>query len=337
MPYKVLCYNFYIDTHELISLLKQAAADLGHRPSRDEFCRHTGTGKSKIERLFGTYTELCKATFGESVKQDKSTKKLITQFFSRDIEDLLRDSPLKLQSFSNPCREITIAIGDAHFPFVCVGSLMLIYQLIEIVYAYCIFNNIKLNIIQGGDLFDMFSFGHFARSHCLIRPDEELRLGIEMSKQFWATIRKLAPEAKCFQILGNHDLRPMKKIIASNAPELECFMNFKGLFEFEGVTTYHDARENVFIDGIQHTHGHLKGGTHRAKLGTHVVHYHTHKGGMVFSKVNGKWLYEIDGGYVGDPDSPCFTYTQKKSDNQAWQKGVTLLTPWGFQFIPFED
>ena len=323
--------------HEVVSDLKRVADLLGHQPTRREYLENTTLGR-KYESAFGLYTEALKAAFGEPPpKQENSTKKLINDFFARDIRDLIRDTPLQLTHTSIPCKEITIAIGDAHFPFSCAGSIMLIYALIEQVYAYCVAHGITLNIIQEGDLFDMWSFGRFARSHCYIRPDEEIRLGMQMSKEFWATIRRLAPKAKLVQIRGNHDIRPMRKLLASNAPELEVFFKFDPIFMFDGVTTHLDTRENVFIDSIQHTHGHLKSGTHRAKLGTHVAHGHTHKGGMYYSKVNGVWLYELDVGYVGDPKSPALGYTEKKSDSQHWHKGVGLITPWGMQFIPFEE
>jgi hypothetical protein len=317
------------EKHYIVSDIKLVASKLGRAPTRREYLEQGSTGHS-FERAFGTWGEALKAAGLESTKrQESSSKKLINDFYSKDIKDLLQRPAMSYGLSGSPIEGVTLAIGDMHEPWSCDGSVSLIYSLIE---------QIQPNrVIQMGDIYDMFSFAKFPRSRMIIRPDEEIRIARERAVRFWEQIGKLAPSCSRVQIVGNHDIRPVKRLLESNAPELEVFFNFKPLFEFEGVKTFHDPRENVIYDGVEYTHGHLKSGAHRLKLGKDVVHGHTHKGGVITSKVNGKWLTELDVGYAGDPQAPCFTYTQKTSDNRGWTKGCGLISPLGFKFIPFEQ
>ena len=56
-------------------------------------------------------------------------------------------------------------------------------------------------------------------------------------------------------ILGNHDIRPIKKCLEL-APELEPFIQFKQFFKFDGVELVEDVREPFKLGDVWFMHGH---------------------------------------------------------------------------------
>lgn len=309
--------------HELVTLLKQAASDLGRKPTRDEFIRHVGISRHKIDCTFGGFLELCKATFGESSKKENSNKKLVSDFYTKSVEEIVSKQPIVTNLYSDSFTR-TVCIPDLHFPWVDMNALTALYTYIELLKPE--------RVIQLGDIYDMFSFAKFPKSKMIIKVDDEVGTSRMMAEDMWKTIRTLVPDAELIQICGNHDIRPMKRILETDCPELEAFFNFKSLFEFPGVTTFHDPREVVAFDGITYTHGHLKHGTHRGVFKSHVVHGHTHGGAITSGNCGGRYLFELDCGYMGNPNAPCFTYMPKKINN--WQVGFGYISEHGPIFIP---
>lgn len=311
--------------HEAVSKLKRIAEDLGHVPTRDE-ARVLGLS-TKLLESFGLYSELLKAAGMQREDSKKKTKEIITQAFTRDINEIVKPS-LEMSRHDFPKFKRTIVLGDVHFPFASMSSLMTVYSVLDQI------KDIE-TVIQMGDLYDMFSFSKFPRSHMVIRPDEEINLARTMADEFWKSIRRMCPKADLVQITGNHDARPYKRVLES-APELEALLNFKPLFEFDGVQTLHDPRVPFVQDGISFTHGFSQPGTHRSKFQTHVVHGHTHRGGLFYSKnpTTNKFLFELDVGYLGDPSAKAFNYTPVKE--LKWSHGLGFISEYGPHWIPFE-
>lgn len=311
----------------IVAALKSVANDLGRPPTRAELEQLRGFKKHQIDITFGTYTAaLAAAGFAAFDTRKKSNKKLVQEFFSADLSQLLSKACTPASPLLEPYPNI-ICIGDMHLPWWHEPTITMLYLILE--------QEQPDYIIQMGDLYDFFSFGKYPRSHLLIRPDEELRIGRQLAETFWQTVRRICPRAKLVQLIGNHDLRPMKRVLESGSPELEPFFNFKSFFEFEGVHTQHDAREPYRIKEFSFIHGHLsQAGAHRNQLKTHVAHGHTHRGGVVMNKRDGRHLVEIDCGHVGDASKKVFNYTAVREP--SWTRGYAQIKGYCFAFIPLE-
>ena len=221
----------------------------------------------------------------------------------------------------------TICIGDLHSPWTSTDALSLVYLLIE---------KIKpKRVIQMGDSMDLFSYSKFSKSSNIIMPKDEVRMARELVESMWCTIRKIVPKAELLQIAGNHDVRPLKLLI-DKCPELEPFVGFDTIFKYDGVKTIWDPRETPEFDGVFFTHGHLLHGRHRGKPGMqgHVVHGHDHKLSLTYNNVNGRLLFEMGCGYLGDPSASCFNYTTKKET--GWNLGIGYISELGPLVIPFD-
>lgn len=233
------------------------------------------------------------------------------------------------------CRRRTVvAIGDMHLPWVSRRVLSIILRNVAL---------IKPDIvIQMGDLFDMFSWSRFPRTHGLMTPAQEFGKARKMAVQFWQAVAKACPTAKRIQLYGNHDERPVKQILAK-APEYELFVmdHLKRSFTFEDVETQKNAATEIIIDDCMYIHG------YRSKLGDHldssgglnVVRAHSHKGGTV-TKVHGdlmgnryRLITELDCGFVADHRAVPLSYSQQRRFNN-FTHGFGLIDPYGLRFVP---
>ena len=330
---------------ELIQELKLIANDLGTVPTRNLYAVYAKRPYA-YQNVFGTFKAFLKAAGIDpettlasksqrvKSKSDTDVKARVKKFYSGNLEKLLNMPQHDVNMKIGPFPKI-LCVPDLHFPFAHMPSLKLVYELIsQLQPAY---------IIQLGDLYDYYAFSKFPRSHYVISPEEEILKGRELAVKFWEEVIKVSPKADHYQILGNHDIRPHRRLLESSCPELEYFFDFRGLFEFDGVTTIHDTRTPLVINSyesnepITFTHGHLSGnGKHRIKFGTHVVHGHTHAGEYILNKIPGtdKTLFELSCGYLGDISTKVFNYCPVKE--MKWTRGVGYIDTYGGHFIPFE-
>jgi hypothetical protein len=219
-----------------------------------------------------------------------------------------------------------IVVGDTHFPFCHPTKLEKAIQHIQ----SCKLTS-KSFIIQIGDLYDFYSQTRFARNHCIYTPDQELKLGTQMADSFWAKINKVHPDVKKIQIKGNHDMRPVKRLL-EQCPELAPFFQDKPLFEFEGVETVHESDQEVLIKDIVFQHGYTKHGAHMAANLMNTAHGHTHRGGTWFMNLRGKVIWELDAGYLGDPESTPLKYRERRWN--TWTHGIGEIEANVPRFIP---
>jgi predicted phosphodiesterase len=224
-------------------------------------------------------------------------------------------------------RTMLVAIPDVHFPF---SNDAAIAEVIEFIKVHS--KNIS-HIVQLGDLMDFLSFSRFPRSLNGYTPREEVRLAREKAEAFWKNIRKACPEAKCHQLIGNHDVRPMKALIAK-APEFQDFINLQELFKFPGVVTQPDDREELIINRITYIHGYLtRPGEHARHNLCSVVHGHTHRGGVQYLGMGKRLIWELDCGYLGDRGSIAMSYTAQRK-HSIWTTGFGVVDKYGPRFIP---
>lgn len=317
------------DQHELVSALINMAAELGRTPTRDEFYAQVKGASWAVQKWYARQYNTLVLACGLDLSPNQVKKiKLTNEIFKKDIQQTLIDYLPKPYLRSKNYPEILI-IGDLHFPFVHQKCLEAIYEFAK---AH---PEIKY-IIQIGDIYDMFSGGKFPRSHNIYMPIEEERLARAMAEKMWKKLQEILPNATCIQILGNHDIRPIKRsleVMPSAEHMIEYYLHNK-LLTFNNVKTITDPRESYELCEIEFIHGYLGGiGRHRDSFLANVVHGHTHTGGVAYRQVKNKILWELDCGYVGDPMSKGLSYTPSKY--VKWTLGWGFIDKHGPRFIPY--
>jgi predicted phosphodiesterase len=223
--------------------------------------------------------------------------------------------------------------GDTHFPFSDEQKLNRLIDKVDYHHPDV--------IVQLGDLYDFYSFSRYDGAR-FMTPTEELQNGRGEAESFWEAMRIVSPKARKIQLLGNHDDRMLKKVRAK-APELESVLealDYQSLWRFKGVETQPDSRTEIVIESpewswerVMLQHG------HRGKLGDHVKFNqectavgHSHKGGVIFHRLRGKTLWELNAGYIADQRSRALSYTaQQLSDSVP---GYGIIDNDGPRFIP---
>ena len=306
--------------HDLSCQIKALALKLGRTPSRDD-TRSAGLEK-KISSVFGGHA-VAIAAVGLDHKVPRKTKN--KNILRIDIAEHIKAHPPTVLDGST--RSTVVCLGDLHKPFHHRDALSL---------AYCLIDVIKPQyIIQMGDLRDMYAHKKFPGSRITFNPQEEMDLATESATEMWKTIQKIAPKAKCIQILGNHDIRPIKRI-TELYPEGMVFFEFEKFFRFPGVHTHTDYRTPYMIDDVGYIHGHLSQlGAHRDHFQMNIVVGHSHRGGVQYKRQGNKIIWELNAGYLGDEKSKtAFGYTATTTTH--WTLGIGLVDSMGPRFIPFE-
>lgn len=196
-----------------------------------------------------------------------------------------------------------IAIGDLHMPWHSPRWLTKVYELIRQVKPS--------HIVQLGDAMDQFSHSRFASTRNIMTPSCELGVARQELEVFWATIRKIVPQATCTQLLGNHDDRMFSRLIES-VPSMESVVagHLLDLYRFPGVELVESSRDRLELDGVIYMHGTGKLGTHCRALSQNVVRGHDHQPGLVTQRVGDRVFWEASAGHCADPEAPVFGYVK---------------------------
>lgn len=311
------------EAHVILQELKRVASELGRAPTREEFREKGQISDRQLRRVFGGFTAaLHAAGLQSAVERPKRLKP--QEALRAPLEDTLSLRPPSLLTPLPTYRKTAFA-GDLHFPFACVDAISAFYQFLT--------EYKPDRVVQLGDLFDMMAHSRFPRSLNAYSPDEEFSLGRRMAEGFWETVGKIVPEAERVQLLGNHDMRPMLRVYEA-LPAQEGWVRkaFQDAFTFPGVRTVYDARQEVFFEDYFAIHGYKsKLGEHRDHALMNVVCAHTHTGGVAYRQIRGKSLWELNAGYLGDPESKALGYTPQKLSK--WTKGWAAVDAWGPRFI----
>lgn len=182
----------------------------------------------------------------------------------------------------------------------------------------------------------MWSFSSFPRSGNYITPKDEIEHGRALLECMWADLQKVAPRAKCFNLLGNHDSRIVKRVLAS-LPEVESLLDLRSIFHFKGVETSKAERDELIISDVLFQHG------FRTKLGDHcranamkTVCGHSHQGGVVYQRLGKKIIWELNCGYLADPESEALSYTRQRRISN-WTLGIGIIDHLGPRFVPYNE
>ena len=221
--------------------------------------------------------------------------------------------------------------GDIHFPFHHKTILPLaLYFAIKGEYDY---------YVSIGDLYDWFSASKFPRSYNVFTPKQEKQWSRYYAEAFWGFLQAYCSNAEKYQIRGNHDVRPEKRIIET-APEFETDLetSVRAHYTFEGVKTIMDAREELYVDDVCFVHGYYAGiaGKHAEFNLKNVVCGHTHRGGTVYLRKDGHdggTIFEANAGYLADPYSRGLAYTMQKRATR-WTWGYLEIDKCGPKFVP---
>jgi predicted phosphodiesterase len=306
-----------------LNVLRELALELGRTPSLMEFLHCSGKTKHWVWKHFGGFTPMALSIGLEITTSGKKIDNTIFQV--RNLEAFVAEQPKTQERIVAPPVKIA-TISDIHWPFHSERVVNKFYAFVEANQPDYVFIN--------GDAWDMFSHGKFPRSHNIFTPREERDLSRKLNEEFWATIKKLAPKAKCVQMLGNHEMRPMKRIL-EEYPAAEDWLK-KAIaeeFTFEGVETIFDPRQEYIIGNIAIFHGYRsKLGDHRDYTAYNCIVGHTHRGGTVFRNIRNEVLWELNSGLAGDPLQKGLTYTPQKINE--WTQGFGWVDENGPRFIP---
>lgn len=312
----------------MVSALKELTSSSGEVPKRSEYINETGFTEWDIKSKFKNYQMLLEAGgLGREYakEQRRHRKNQLKTIFDKDIGQHLEEhEQVETRKEYNLGFKKLIGVGDLHLPFVDKKKLKLAIELIG--------DEKPDVIVQCGDLYDMFGQSRFPASLNVYTPKDEMNLARKMANDFWTKAQKASTKAKCFQILGNHCIRPLKRLL-EKAPELEIFFSIEPYFKFDGVTSVLDPREELYIDDVCIIHGYFgKLGDHMRYNVMNVICGHTHKGGTVFKRYKDKVFWELNCGFLADERSKGLGYTQQKQT--AWTHGVGMVDSKGPRFIP---
>lgn len=226
-----------------------------------------------------------------------------------------------------------LIVGDPHFPFVNKRSLLAVYSQIK-------YRQPDV-IVQVGDLFDFVSFSPFPNKRQFILAKDELQQGREAASKFWINCQKIAPNAKCHQLRGNHDERPLKTLARKGAAEFEPMVSCKidEMFSFPGVITQPDERTELILKvagfDIMFMHGFfLKPLQHTRENQMCTALGHTHYGYTAFVPQKDKVLWELNAGYIADREAFPLSYSKQRAVSKSVQ-GFGWIDKNGPRFISF--
>lgn len=206
-----------------------------------------------------------------------------------------------------------VVLGDVHHPFMNWSAFAKVLVRVKAIRPR--------RIIQVGDLLDRLSASKFPRNLSIITPEEEFERGREDAVKMWAQLREASPRSECYQLFGNHDARPLKRVL-EKAPELlpEVSRSVRGMHEFEGVTSIMSQNEELILDDVVYIHGSkTKEGAHAHYNGRSTVLGHTHRGWTWFRADGRGTIWELNAGCLVDEKHPAFNYK-----DQVKLRGVTL-------------
>lgn len=307
--------------HEIYALVKRLAVELNKNPNSDDL-QKVGVSKYEIYTRFGGLGMLHQACGLTPNKKQKITNDI----FIKNIVDHLDSHESTIIQKRKKYPKIA-CMGDLHEPFSHANVKQMFKLFVE---------KFKPDyVVQLGDAMDQYSMAKFPRSHNIFTPKQEEETAHKNLVEFWDEMKKAAPEAKLVQLIGNHDVRALKRTLEV-LPAMEHWIEkyFKDLYTFDGVHTVIDPREEYFIEDIAFHHGYRSQlGSHRDYMHMNFVGGHTHRGGVVFRNIKNETLWELNCGLAGDPTSKGLSYTNQKMND--WTLGFGAIDEYGPRFISY--
>jgi hypothetical protein len=182
----------------------------------------------------------------------------------------------------------------------------------------------------------MFSYSKYAKSLSVMTPKEESTRARACAEKMWKRFLNDCRKARLVQLVGNHDERPLIKIL-EKTPENEHIANdwFRRFMTFDGVETVFDPKQEFIYDGVCYMHGFRKFGEHAIYNQMNTVTGHLHRGAVQWNEnINGSY-FELNAGFLGDKDSAALKY---KSQNRITKMtlGFGIIDKLGPRFVSLE-
>jgi hypothetical protein len=318
-----------MELHDIVAAVKALALELGKTPTRLEFESRVSGGHYALKKI-GGYTIVLKAAGLDTYDERRigNRAKITNDIFQKNLEAHLEAYEPVRRPPQTPWPKIAV-MGDLHEPFGHAGVKQAFKQFVA---------EMKPDwIVQVGDAVDMYAHSKFPSSPNVYTPKQEEELARKNLEVFWKGCQEAAPKAKCVMLLGNHAVRPIKRVLES-VPSLEHWAEayLKNLLAFPGVETVMDPREEYMIADIAFIHGFKGGlGVHRDHLMRNTVLGHLHVGSVTFRNLRDTTLWELNAGFAADPHSKGLTYTPSKTT--GWTLGFGYIDKHGPRFIPYRD
>jgi hypothetical protein len=304
----------------IVQFVKRLAQELNKIPSESDFKKAMPRVNPSL--LYSSYEGLLIAA---GLKNYQKEENYHSELFDLQAHLKKYHDDARPFALTKKAKLRRLHLGDIHFPFANLGAISMVYQMIEEIQP--------TEIVQLGDLNDCYAHAKFPRSHNVITPYEEAKMAREMGLKLWETIRKLAPKASLYQILGNHDIRPHKRVMESY-PEGETFLIFDEYYKFDGVQTHFDIRDPLKLGSTFIHHGHLsKLGAHMELFQGNTVCGHSHRGGVAYKRIGNEIFWELNAGYLGDEKAKPLGYMPTKFN--GWTLGCGMEDDFGARFISF--
>lgn len=154
-----------------------------------------------------------------------------------------------------------------------------------------------------------------------------------MAEKFFSRLHEDNPRAIKYNMLGNHDIRQLKRTIEL-LPQLENIVerHMIDLMTFPNWNLIKDHREPLELEGILFHHGYLgQIGAHRDSALRNFVVGHSHRGSVSYRRIRNETLWELNAGFIGDVDSKVMSYTPSKVQN--YTLGFGFIDEYGPRFI----
>lgn len=219
-------------------------------------------------------------------------------------------------------KPLVLALGDAHSPWIYWPTVDLFVKRVAATRGKA-----NVHVVQLGDLLDMYSFTRFPRSHDLYTPKEEVRRGRAGAERIWERIQRANPKAKCWQLIGNHDVRPHKRI-SEQLPETSSLFDLRALWQFDKVTTMKGDQDDLIIGNISIVHGFTALGGHVEYTKRNTICGHLHRGNVVTRRYGRRTLWEANAGWCGNPKALPLSYSQLKRYNKTTQGWLECEDGW---------
>lgn len=268
----------------------------------------------------------------EIATKSTNIKKLASLYNSPFNFDFDKHKELTHPSSFIPAKKIKIQINpgdeifflpDIHFPFVHQKALILCLNNLTNIAKRCAEKKVTLHVVQLGDLYDLYSFSRFEKSHS-IDPKREIDVAKDMATRMWEYIPS-NEFVKRYQLIGNHDIRSHKYALAK-APELKNFLpSIAELMTFDNVLSAVNEKD-IFVfetptDKLAVMHGYLsKSEAHIFKFKCSVVHGHLHGMGITFRTLDTGLCFSMNSGLLGDSKTYPLAYSST-ADSKDWAVG----------------
>lgn len=219
----------------------------------------------------------------------------------------------------------TVVLGDIHFPFHHAGAIQWALNLVKTLKPKY--------VVQVGDLYDLYSFSKYPRSHNVMAPADELCLARELAESMWAKLVKTG--AECFQLYGNHDDRIAKRIY-ERFPEAETLIlpAVHKLYAFPNVGILNSSADVLELGGVLFQHGNTQDGQHARWNNQSTVVGHRHVGGVRYFQNKQGTYWELNAGWLGNIKQPVFNY-KVQNRIHGTTLGVGIIDQLGPRFVPY--